>query len=140
MKITVTKIEIALDPVVHVWNVEIEGDRGVWKESYGSKEHVDAFLRDLQAASMMNTGSRFPEIIYVDGEHLVDPTPFTPRTRNEDVSMMARDNTIELPDFVRTHLGVEAGQYIYFVKHGDGFRVVSEAAMDRALKVETPRT
>jgi hypothetical protein len=69
MKITVTKIGIALDPQVYVWNVEVEDDRGVWKKSYGSKEHVDAFLRGLQAGmSMANTAYSFPEITYVEAE------------------------------------------------------------------------
>lgn len=59
-----------------------------------------------------------------------------PPERPQDVSMLAFDNTVELPQFVRDDLGIAPGQYVYFVKRDGGYRVLSEAAMDDALKLD----
>lgn len=48
-------------------------------------------------------------------------------------SQIASDNTIELPYFVVDGLGLQSGQYLYFVKTPDGFMVMNETQMDKAL-------
>jgi len=54
--------------------------------------------------------------------------------RAEVTSMMAHDGSVELPGFVREALHVEPGQFVYFVPGDDGgFRILSEAEMDKAL-------
>lgn len=66
--------------------------------------------------------------------------PFESRTgaghRREDLSMLAYDNTVELPQFVRDGLAVGPGQYVYFVRSNGNFRLLSQAHMDELLKIE----
>jgi hypothetical protein len=54
--------------------------------------------------------------------------------REKEVSMLADDGSIEVPDYVREALGLRAGEFVYFVRDGKGgYRVVSTAAMRAAL-------
>src|SRR5262249_48906938 len=53
--------------------------------------------------------------------------------RPEDLSMLAYDNTVELPQFVRDGLAISPGQYIYFVMDGGNFRILSETQVDEIL-------
>jgi hypothetical protein len=51
--------------------------------------------------------------------------------RDATVSMLAYDNTVEIPTYVRETLGLVAGQYVYFVKGGDNkYSIISQATMD----------
>lgn len=54
--------------------------------------------------------------------------------RQEEVSMLADDGSIEIPRHVRDALGLRPGEFVYFVRDAKGgFRVVSAAAMEAAL-------
>lgn len=54
--------------------------------------------------------------------------------RQEDVSMIAHDGSVELPKHVVQALGATPGQYVYFVKSGEGgFRLVPQQEMDGML-------
>lgn len=41
------------DPTAYLWYIEVEDDTGSWNEVYGSVEHVEIFLRGLEAGYMM---------------------------------------------------------------------------------------
>jgi AAA domain, putative AbiEii toxin, Type IV TA system len=57
--------------------------------------------------------------------------------RAEDTSLVAHDGSVELPAYVREALHIEPGQFVYFVKDGEGgFRIVSAAQMKQALEGE----
>ncbi len=56
VKITRHRIE-QLDPPVDVFNIEVQREGGIWTESYGSEELVEAFTRGVKAGN-----PDFPEI------------------------------------------------------------------------------
>jgi hypothetical protein len=54
--------------------------------------------------------------------------------RAEETSLVAHDGSVELPAYVREALGIDPGQFVYFVRDGgSGFRIVSAAQMREAL-------
>lgn len=52
-----TKTIRQLDPGLMVYEVELQNDRGVWRETYGSKSEVVTFLRGVEASYNLVTGS-----------------------------------------------------------------------------------
>jgi hypothetical protein len=65
-------------------------------------------------------------------------SPPAPRGLRADLpSVLAADNSVELPAFVREGLGVVPGQYVYFVAREGRFEVYSESMMDAALGGES---
>jgi hypothetical protein len=38
------------DPAIPIFKITVESGNGIWEETYGSRELVDAFLKGLQAA------------------------------------------------------------------------------------------
>jgi len=49
-RVSVWPQRILYDPPVVVYFVAVESDAAVWKETFGSREQLDAFLRGVQAA------------------------------------------------------------------------------------------
>lgn len=56
MLIKVSTKTIHLDPNIMVYEIELERDEKVWKETYGSRQEVDRFLRGLEAGYNMTSG------------------------------------------------------------------------------------
>jgi hypothetical protein len=54
LKINVTKFLLRrMDPTGTLWSVSVVNSRFVWKETFGSRVEVDAFIRGAKAASSM---------------------------------------------------------------------------------------
>lgn len=53
LKVTALQKTILLDPELRVWNVVVQRRDGEWRESFGTEEGKDAFLRGLTAASVI---------------------------------------------------------------------------------------
>ena len=56
MLIKVSTKAVRLDPSLMVYEVELQNDRGVWRETYGSRQEVDRFLRGVEAGYNLSTG------------------------------------------------------------------------------------
>ena len=51
IKVTVKKYLVELDPPIEVYCVEVARGDGVWDETCSSREHLEIFLRGIQAGS-----------------------------------------------------------------------------------------
>ena len=76
MKVVVTKLFLRrMDPTGTLWSVSVVDPQSEWKETFGSRAEVDAFIRGAKAASSMypatgsDVGNRF---VLVDVEELPD--------------------------------------------------------------------
>jgi hypothetical protein len=52
-EVRLNKVLVNLDPPVYVFNVELSYGDGEWKESYGSADLTEAYLRGVKAACAM---------------------------------------------------------------------------------------
>ena len=69
MKLLVTKILLRrMDPTGTLWSVSVVDPASMWKETFGSRIEVDAFIRGARAASSMSASGYVP----VDVEELPD--------------------------------------------------------------------
>ena len=68
IKITITPVKVDAEPPITIFNVCIESQGGVWNDTFGSGEQLAAYLRGLQAGSMMfaNTYISCPSIPRID--------------------------------------------------------------------------
>ena len=53
INIEVTRERIHGDPHCDIWRIVVQTDKAEWREAYGSKEIVDAFLRGVAAGASM---------------------------------------------------------------------------------------
>lgn len=53
-KITIKSIEVGQDPSITIYEVELQSESGIWRETYGTRELVEAFLRGVKAAYGIN--------------------------------------------------------------------------------------
>lgn len=56
MLIKVSTKTIRLDPGIMVYEVELQNDKGVWRETYGSRFEVQTFLRGVEAGYNLTSG------------------------------------------------------------------------------------
>ena len=52
-RISVTPLQVMTDPVTLVFQVSIDNKASVWKETFGSRPQLDAFLRGVLAGAAM---------------------------------------------------------------------------------------
>lgn len=51
--VSVEAMTVGDDPPIQIYHVELSHGNGIWTETFGSKEQLDAFMKGLQAASGM---------------------------------------------------------------------------------------
>lgn len=49
----VKPLTVGDDPSIEIYHVELSHKDGIWTETFGSKEQLNAFMRGLEAASGM---------------------------------------------------------------------------------------
>jgi len=49
MKIEILTTKVPLDPPITIYEVVVTNETGEWREAFGSRELVDAFLRGVRA-------------------------------------------------------------------------------------------
>lgn len=87
---------------------------------------------DLRRIDRDEQGARAKRVTLPDLGAYEARGPAAPR--QEEVSMLADDGSIEIPRDVRDALGLRPGEFVYFVPDAKGgFRIVSTAAMEAAL-------
>ena len=63
VEINIKKIMAGEDPAVPIFHVEVIGPHGLWRESWGSEEHLRIFLRGIEAAGGILGTFIFPPYI-----------------------------------------------------------------------------
>jgi len=53
IKVRIRCYHLALDPPIEVFNVEVSDEQGLWKESLGSKELLEAFVKGIKAGASL---------------------------------------------------------------------------------------
>ncbi len=51
--VVITRHQVALDPPIDVFNVELKSEDSVWSETWGSEDQLRAFLRGIKAGCGM---------------------------------------------------------------------------------------
>lgn len=63
IEITIQKSKTG-DPAIFIWRVELRHGNGIWPETYGSKELLEAYLRGVKAS-----------LFFTDYQAQIPPTP-----------------------------------------------------------------
>lgn len=53
IRVEVRPLTVGDDPSIEIYHVELSHETGIWTETFGSKEQLEAFLKGLRAASGM---------------------------------------------------------------------------------------
>lgn len=64
MLIKVTTQTIHLDPGLLIYEIELERDEKIWRETFGSRQEVDRFLRGVEAGYNL-TSSGFLNLPFI---------------------------------------------------------------------------
>jgi len=72
VEVTITPNEVGEDPSIVIFHVSIEdtreGDQGIWTDTFGSKDLLNAYLRGIEAGAVMIGRKRVlrPEIPFTE--------------------------------------------------------------------------